>query len=117
MLKLILFGIVVVLASSSPLTAQSQWCPEGECLASCPQTQYKLYYDWLWWSCPTRADCTPDPMQTCNRCYTSGLYWCSDPFSPYCHTCFLSGYNQFCGCQTGGACVEPTDSTKAKRGA
>lgn len=99
--RALVLGIMTLL--STPLAAQSQWCYEGECKADCPHTLFALRYDWWWCSCPTRSECIQDFMQTCNRCVTGMLGWCSDPFDPYCHTYFLTGYDQFCGCQYGQA--------------
>lgn len=112
----IVTAILIALSIPTLAPAQSQWCPEGECVASCPQTYYYLDYGWWWCSCPTSGECMQDPMQTCNSCYTSGLAWCNDPFNPYCATYYLSGYEQFCGCQTGGACAEKPSTPASKRG-
>lgn len=96
---LVSFALLVLYASS--VQGQSPWCPDGECAANCPFTRYALRYDWVWCVCPTRSECMQDPNQTCNKCYTSSLTWCDDGFNPWCSTYYLSGYDQFCGCQSG----------------
>lgn len=97
-----------------PAAAQSQWCYQGDCVADCPQTVFRLNYDWWWCSCPTSSDCMYDPIQTCNRCRMASLGWCWEDYNPYCATYFLTGYDQFCGCQSAqGECAGPTAARPA----
>jgi hypothetical protein len=92
---------LAILACTSSMPGLDQWCYEGSCASDCPFTRYAPRYDWMWCGCPTSSECAQDPNQTCNRCYTDGLTWCDDPWDPYCHTYYLSGYDQFCGCEYG----------------
>lgn len=93
-----------------PSAAQSQWCYEGECRSDCPSTIYILHKDWAWCECPTSSECLPASLPLCNKCIISMLAWCDDPFNPYCHTYFLTGYNQFCGCEYGYAGLQSPPS-------
>lgn len=93
---LLVLGLMTPVPTGAP--AQN-WCYEGECATNCPHTLYAPQYDWWWCSCPTSANCNQDPLQTCNRCYTSMVIWCDDPLD-LCQTYYLGGYDQFCGCQT-----------------
>lgn len=101
--KCLLAALIMFTMFSAGSHGQGQWCDEGDCLATCPHTLFMVDYDWWWCSCPTFSYCGADQYQTCNTCIINYLYWCDDPWNPYCHTYILYGYNQFCGCQSGYA--------------
>ncbi len=101
----------------SALMGQSVWCPEGECAPDCPNTLFALRYDWWWCSCPTGSECAQSYVETCTRCVISMPAWCDDWFNPYCHTYFLTGYENFCGCaygQAGIECLPPLTGQKLR---